>query len=132
MKQLRLQVLTPQASVFDEAVDAIVAPLPDGWIGVLPGHARFQARLLPGAVVVTIAGQRRVIATTGGSLGVDNGAVIALTGAAAVNMDLATLEQQIGRQAESARAMEQEAEKHFSRVYRALADTLDRRRGRSP
>ena len=126
MKQIRLQVLTPQGSVFDGLVDAVVAPLPDGWIGVLPGHTSFEARLLPGGLVLRVSGQRRTIATIGGTLSVDAAEVTVLTGAAALDTDLDTLEQQIGDQAERARAMEQEAEKHFSRVYRALADTLGR------
>ena len=33
---MRLEVITPQAVVFEGDVTSVVAPLPDGWIGVLP------------------------------------------------------------------------------------------------
>ena len=49
---MRLEVLTPQAVVFEGEVDAVVAPLPDGWIGVLPGHSPFLARLMRGQVLL--------------------------------------------------------------------------------
>lgn len=130
MKALRLRVLTTEGTVFDSIVDAVVAPLPDGWIGVLPGHTPFQARVLRGEIALRIRGQRHRIATQGGLLNVEADVVNVLTGAAAVDADLSTLEQQVGDAVRQTRSMEQEAEKHFGRVYRALADTLDQRRRR--
>ncbi len=130
MRSLRLRVQTPERSVFDSTVDTVIAPLPDGWIGVLPGHTPFQARLLRGEIALRIGGKRHRIATQGGLLNVDADVVNVLTGAAAVDVDLPTLEQQVGDAVRQARSMEQEAEKHFGRVYRALADTLDQRRQR--
>ncbi|HEY1296911.1 MAG TPA: F0F1 ATP synthase subunit epsilon [Chloroflexota bacterium] len=130
MRQLRLEVLTPQGTVFDAPVDAVVAPLPDGWIGILPGHTSFQARLLAGVVALRTEGRRRLIATLGGVLSVESDLVSILTGGAMPDAELEGLEEQIGEQAERAQAVENEAEKHFGRVYRALADTLNRRRAR--
>ncbi len=130
MRSLQVRVLTPERTVFEASVEAVVAPLPDGWIGVLPGHTPFQSRVLPGELVIRTEGRRHRIATQGGLLNVDAGVLCVLTGAAAVDADVSALEQQVGRQATQARALEQAAEKHFGRVYRALADTLDGRQQR--
>ena len=130
MRQLRIEVLTPQGTVLDAAVDSVVAPLPDGWIGILPGHSPFQSRLLAGVVAFRAADRQRVVATLGGVLSTDSDLVSILTGGARVDANLRELEADIGERAEQAQAIEQEAEKHFGRVYRSLADTLNRRRSR--
>jgi F-type H+-transporting ATPase subunit epsilon len=129
VRQLKLQVLTPQALVFEERVETVVAPLPDGWIGVLPGHTAFQARLMRGLVVFEASGRRRTIATIGGIISVADDTVTVLTGAAAVDQDLADLEREIGEESAQIEEIEREAEKHFDRVYRALARTFNGRGG---
>jgi F-type H+-transporting ATPase subunit epsilon len=121
---LRLEVLTPQAIVFEGEVDEVVAPLPRGWIGVLPGHSPFLARLMRGQVLLRNGDQERLVATIGGSIAVEANLVTLLTGAAALDTTFAELEASLGSEAERVKAMEQEAERHFDRVYRTLADTL--------
>ena len=127
-RALQFRVLTPQATLLDESVWTVIAPLPDGWIGILPGHASFQARLMRGHVVFEVSGRRRTLATIGGVISVAADMVTVLTGAAALDQDLAALERDIGEEAAQLQAMEREAEKHFDQVYRALARTFDRRR----
>jgi F-type H+-transporting ATPase subunit epsilon len=131
VSQLRIEILTPQGTVLDAPVDSVVAPLPDGWIGILPGHSPFQARLLAGVVALRADDRQRVVATLGGVLSTDSDVVTILTGSARLDADLHELEADIGQRAEQAQAIEHEAEKHFGRVYRALADTLNRRRPRA-
>lgn len=121
MNTLTLDVLSPNATVFHGSVEAVIAPLPDGWQGVLPGHARFSSRLMAGPVVVRIDGQERRIATTGGVLSVDGDSALILTGAAALDRDFDDLEQGIREHIERLVAAEKEAERHFSRVYRQMA-----------
>jgi F-type H+-transporting ATPase subunit epsilon len=131
VSKLRIEVFTPQGNVLDVPVDSVVAPLPDGWIGILPGHAPFQSRLLAGVVAFRAEDHRRVVATLGGVLSTDADVVSILTGSARLDADLHELEVDIGERAEQAQAIEQEAEKHFGRVYRALADTLNGHRPRA-
>ena len=121
---MRLEVITPQSVVFEGDVTSVVAPLPDGWIGVLETHSSFVARLMRGQVQVRTAGGDHVVATIGGSIAVKDGLVTLLTGAAAMDVSFADLERNLGSEAEQIRAMEQEAERHFDRVYRTLADTF--------
>lgn len=130
MTSLHLEVLTPRTTVVDFEVDSVTAPLPDGWLGILPGHAAFQARLMPGEVLFTVNGKERMLATLGGTLTMDGATVTILTGVAALDCDLETLEQNISEEAGQLAEMETEAERHFDRVYRQMADTLTHRRRR--
>ncbi|MGE0681919.1 MAG: F0F1 ATP synthase subunit epsilon [Candidatus Binatia bacterium] len=130
MKTLRLTVVTPHATVFDDAVDAVIAPLSDGWRGVLPGHASFVARLLRGEILFRVGDKERVIATIGGAISVDREGVTVLTGVAAVDCPLENLERAISEESQQLAALEREAEKHFDRVYRQMAHTFNHHRRR--
>jgi F-type H+-transporting ATPase subunit epsilon len=121
---MRLVVLTVDETVFDGAVDEVVVPLPDGWLGVRPRHAPFQARLLAGDVVVRAAGRERTLATLGGTIAVDGDEVTILTGVAKMDLDLGALEREIGDDLKRRRTLEQEAEKHINRVYRHMARAI--------
>jgi F-type H+-transporting ATPase subunit epsilon len=129
MKTLHLEVLTPQATLLEQDVTSLVVPLLNGWLGVFPGHAPFQARLLPGEVIFRSAGQERMMATLGGTLVTDGDRATILTGVAMLDHDLDVLEQRISEEAEQLTKMEEEAEKHFDRVYRQMAHTFKHRRG---
>lgn len=118
---MRLLVLTLDETVFDGAVEEVVVPLPDGWLGVRPRHAPFQARLLAGDVVVRVDGGERTLATLGGTIMVERDAVTILTGVARLDQDLEALERAIGDDLRRRTALEHEAEKHFDRVYRQMA-----------
>lgn len=118
---MRLLVLTLDETVFDGAVEEVVVPLPDGWLGVRPRHAPFQARLLAGDVVVRVDGGERTLATLGGTIMVERDEVTLLTGVARLDQDLEALERAIGDDLRRRTALEHEAEKHFDRVYRQMA-----------
>lgn len=127
---MRVSVLTPMGTTLDQEVDEVVVPLPDGWLGVLPGHAPFLARLMRGHVALRSGEQQHIVATIGGLLRVDASTVTILTGAAVLDNDFTTLEREIEEQVERIESLEQEAEKHFDRVYRAMARTLNPRQDR--
>jgi F-type H+-transporting ATPase subunit epsilon len=128
MRALRLEVLTPEAAVFDAEIESLIVPLADGWRGIFPGHASFQARLMRGEVLIRTSGQERLLSTLGGALMVHEDTVTILTGFALRDLTLEALEREISGQTERLAAMEQEAEKHFERVYRQMAHTFAHRR----
>jgi F-type H+-transporting ATPase subunit epsilon len=125
---LRLVVLTPLATVLDGAADWVTVPLSDGWYGMLPGHAPFQARVLAGTIVLGLEGRSRLLATLGGTLMLEENVVTLLTGAAALDVEMDALERGIGDEVKRLTALEREAEKHFNQVYRQLARTFRARR----
>jgi F-type H+-transporting ATPase subunit epsilon len=118
---MRLVVLTLEQTVFDGPVEEVVVPLPDGWLGIRPRHAPFEARLLAGDVVVRADGRERTLAILGGTIAVERETVTILTGAARLDQELEALERAIGDDLRRRAALEREAEKHFDRVYRQVA-----------
>jgi len=128
VKTLHLTVVTPQTTVFDNTVEAVIAPLADGWRGVLPGHANFVARVMRGEVVFRREGKEHMIATLGGALSVHGETVVLLTGVAALDHTLEKLEHEIGEENQRLATLEQEAEKHFNRVYRQMASSFNHHR----
>ena len=130
MTTIRFTVLTPMATVLEWDVESVTVPLADGWRGLLPGHARFQARLLEGEVLVRMGGRERLVATLGGALSVQPDGIVVLTGAAALDQPFDRLRREVDDDTRRRTTLEQEAEKQFDRVYRAMARALDSRRER--
>jgi F-type H+-transporting ATPase subunit epsilon len=130
MTTFRFTVLTPLATVLEWDVESVIVPLADGWRGLLPGHAPFEACLMTGEVLVRTDGRERLLATLGGALTVAPEGVVVSTGAAVLDTPLQELEREIGDEARRRAALEHEAEKQFDRVYREMARTLNSRRRR--
>jgi hypothetical protein len=63
---------------------------------------------------------------------VEDNRVTILTGVAELDSNLEALERSISEESEQLAAMEEEAERHFDRVYRQMAQTLAHRRGGRP
>lgn len=66
MAKIRLEIVTPEASVLNEEVDEFVAPGALGQFGVLPGHTTLLAELEKGPLTYTKGGQSKTIVITGG------------------------------------------------------------------
>lgn len=63
---IRLEIVTPEASVLDAEVDEVVAPGALGQFGVLPGHTTLLAELENGPVTYIRSGQPKTLTITGG------------------------------------------------------------------
>ena len=48
---LRLEIITPQATVFSEDVHMVTLPAVDGQIGVYPHHLRLITEIEPGEII---------------------------------------------------------------------------------
>ena len=60
-KALRLVIVTPEKTVFDEPVAGLRFPLYDGEIGVLPGRLPLIGRLGAGELKVSLAGDEFLV-----------------------------------------------------------------------
>lgn len=65
---LQLEIVTPDAKVYDESVDSVTLPTVQGEIGILPGHIPLLASLQPGEIQLTSGG-------TSENLAIDKGFV---------------------------------------------------------
>ena len=59
---LRLEIVTPQATVFSEDVHMVTLPAVDGQIGIYPQHVHLITQVVPGEIIVTNDGQERFLA----------------------------------------------------------------------
>ncbi|WP_318571001.1 ATP synthase F1 subunit epsilon [Salinigranum marinum] len=130
---MHLEVRTPERLVVDVAVEAVNAPLPDGWIGILSGHAPFQARVRPGVISYRLPeGGAQQVAVHGGFLSVQNDQVTILTGVAREGVDLETLDEAISHEEKQLEAMEEEARQRFDRIYQKMTHSFSRKRRQEP
>jgi F-type H+-transporting ATPase subunit epsilon len=96
--KLQFEIITPDGTVFSEAVDEVVIPTPDGEIGVLPHHVPLVSLLQAGEVRIRMGDQVTYLAVSSGLLQVHPDKVVALA-------DSAERAEQIDEQrAEEARA----------------------------
>ena len=130
--QLVVEVLTPNACLLHEAAEEVVLPIADGWVGILPGHSPFEARLLAGEILITGTESTRKLATLGGTVATDGAIVRILTGVARLDAGLDELRGALDEETARVAELEREAERHFDRVYRSMAHTLRQRGIRRP
>jgi len=126
---MHLEVRTPERLVVDAEVDAVNAPLPDGWIGILSGHAPFQARVRPGVISYRPReDETQKVAVHGGFLSVQDDQVTVLTGVAREGVDLETLDEAISQEEQQLEAMEEEARRRFDQIYQKMTRSFSRER----
>lgn len=75
MSGFRLQIVTPDGSLFDGEAEAIRLRTTEGYVSIRSGHADYVAALDIGEVTVTCDGKARNAACGGGFLSVEKGAV---------------------------------------------------------
>jgi len=121
---LRLEIITPQATVFAEDVHMVTLPAIDGELGVYPHHLRLITQLVPGEVVVTTDGQERYLAVGEGLIEVSPDVVAVVTDMAipADKIDEAKVEEARARAA--ARLSEKISEEEIASVNASLARSL--------
>lgn len=62
----RVELLTPEKTILDAEVSAIVAPGTEGFLGVLANHAPLITGLDPGPLTLTYPGGRKEVFSLGG------------------------------------------------------------------
>ena len=76
---LKLEIITPQATVFSEQVTLVTLPVAEGQIGVYPQHVRLITQVVPGEVIVSQDGQERFLAVGEGLVEIDHDHVVIVT-----------------------------------------------------
>jgi F-type H+-transporting ATPase subunit epsilon len=121
---IRLEIVTPEATVFSDDVDMVTLPGVEGQMGVLPQHLRLMTKLVPGELIVRKGGHDDFMAVGEGLVEVNNERVsIVTTMAVAVDkIDEAAAEE--ARQRASARLREKISSEEVASVNAALARSL--------
>lgn len=76
---IKLEIVTPEASIFSDEVDSVVLPGYDGEIGVLPAHAPLVTTLQVGELRYTKAGKTTELAVGEGLVEVTGSTTRVLT-----------------------------------------------------
>jgi F-type H+-transporting ATPase subunit epsilon len=121
---IKLEVVTPQATVYSEDVDMVTLPGIEGQMGILPHHVRLMTRLLPGEMIVRKNGQVRFLAVGEGLIEVagDRVSIVTDMAVATENIDEAKAEE--ARQRAAARLREKISSAEVASVNAALARSL--------
>ena len=92
---LQLEIVTPEATVYSEAVEMVTLPAVEGQMSVLPLHVRLVTQLVPGELIVRKGGHEDFLAVGEGLVEVTNDRVSIVTNMAVAieNIDEAAVEE---------------------------------------
>jgi F-type H+-transporting ATPase subunit epsilon len=121
---LRLNIVTPEATVYSENVDMVTLPGVEGQLGILPMHIPLMTQIVPGEIIVRQKGKDRFLAVGEGLVEVtgDHVAIVTDMAVAAENIDEAKAEE--ARQRAAARLREKLSSEEVASVNAALARSL--------
>jgi F-type H+-transporting ATPase subunit epsilon len=121
---LRLEIVTPRATVFSEDVEMVTLPVAEGQIGVYPQHLRLITLVVPGELIVTQGKEERFLAVGEGLVHITGEKVSILTDMAipAEKIDEAKVEE--ARERAAARLREKISDEEVASVNASLARSL--------
>src|SRR5262249_23776200 len=123
-KTLRLEIVTPDATVYTEDVDMVTLPGVEGQMGILPQHVPLMTHIVPGEIIVQRNGQDRFLLVGEGFAEItgDHVAILTDLAIAAESIDEAKAEE--ARQLAAARLRETMSSEEIASVNAALARSL--------
>ena len=121
---LQLEIVTPEATVYSEAVEMVTLPAVEGQMGVLPLHVRLVTQLVPGELIVRKGGHENFLAVGEGLVEVTNDRVSIVTNMAVAieNIDVAAAEE--ARERAAARLKEKLSSEEVASVNASLTRSL--------
>jgi F-type H+-transporting ATPase subunit epsilon len=121
---LKLEIITPQATVFSEDVHMVTLPAVDGQIGVYPHHLRLITEIEPGEIIVTKDGQERYLAVGEGLVEVAGDHVAVVTDMAVPSEKIDEAKAEEARARAAARLAEKISDEEIASVNASLARSL--------
>jgi len=121
---LKLEVVTPEATVYSQEVEYAILTGVEGQMTVLPRHSRLMTQLVPSEMVVRRGGEDEFLAVGGGLVRITGESVAVLTDMAvsAANIDEAKVEE--ARRRAEARLKEKLSAEEVASVNASLARSL--------
>jgi F-type H+-transporting ATPase subunit epsilon len=65
-RKFKVEIVSPEKVLFAEEAESLVVPAERGYLGILASHAPLLAVLKPGEIRMTVDGDERWLATSGG------------------------------------------------------------------
>ena len=121
---LQLEIVTPEATVYSEAVEMVTLPAVEGQMGVLPQHVRLMTQMVPGELIVRKDSREDFLAVGEGLVEITNDHVSIVTNMAVAieSIDEAAAEE--SRQRAAARLKEKLSSEEVASVNASLARSL--------
>ena len=121
---IKLEIVTPEATVYSDDVEMVTLPGVEGQMGVLPQHIRLMTQMVPGELSVRTGGHDDFMAVGEGLVEVTNDRVSIVTNMAVAvdKIDEAAVEE--ARQRAAARLREKISSEEVASVNAALAKSL--------
>jgi F-type H+-transporting ATPase subunit epsilon len=121
---IKLEIVTPQATVYSEDVDMVTLPGVEGQMGILPHHVRLMTQLVPGEMIVRKNGQVRFLAVGQGLVEVAGDRVSIVTDMAVATENINEAKAEEARQRAAARLREKISSAEVASVNASLARSL--------
>jgi F-type H+-transporting ATPase subunit epsilon len=121
---LKLQIVTPLATVFAEDVEMVTLPGIEGQMGVYPHHEHLITQIVPGEIIATQNGQERLLAVGEGLVEVTANSVEIVTDMAIAAEDIDEARVEEARAKAAARLQEKISGEEIASTNAALARSL--------
>jgi F-type H+-transporting ATPase subunit epsilon len=124
VRTLKLEIVTPQATVFSEDVESVTLPAIEGQIGVMPQHVPLITQLVPGEIIASRNGRDQYLAVGEGLVEITGTSVSIATDMAipAEQIDEAKAEE--ARERAAARLREKISDEEVASVNSSLVRSL--------
>ena len=121
---LKLEIVTPEATVYSEDVEMVTLPGVVGQMGIYPQHVPLMTQMVPGEIIARKDGRETFIATGEGLIEITGSSVSILTdlAVAADRIDEAKAEE--ARRRAEARLREKLSDEELATVNASLARSL--------
>jgi F-type H+-transporting ATPase subunit epsilon len=63
---MNIEIVTPEAKVYEDTIDSVVMPTTSGEIDILPGHIPIVTEIMAGELIVSNSGTRQSLAISKG------------------------------------------------------------------
>jgi F-type H+-transporting ATPase subunit epsilon len=121
---LKLEIVTPQATVFSEDVELVTLPAADGEIGIYPQHVRLITQLVPGELIISKGGTDTHLAVGEGLVDVNPSHVSILTDMAIRAEEIDEAKVNEARERAAARLLEKLSDEEVATVNASLVRAL--------
>ena len=121
---IRLEIATPDATVFSADVEMVTLPGVEGQMGVLPQHVRLITQLVPGEMIVRRGGHDEFLAVGEGLVEITGERVAIVTNMAIAVEAIDEAAAEAARQRAAVRLREKISDEEVASVNAALARSL--------
>jgi len=121
---LKLEIVTPTATVYSEDVELVTLPGVEGQMGVYPQHVRLMTQLVPGELMVQKGGRDEFLAVGEGVVEITNDRISIVTDMAVNAEKIDEAKAEDARQRAEARLREKLSSQEVASVNAALARSV--------